>query len=251
MVSGLTPTTPTPATYAPVRAWLAGFGPQHLRRLCREGERPAALTLLGALALLLRPGIGLTPAEVLLYGLHRPRRSSGGRVSRGPSSDGYIGEALWAARCLRLNRGANRLLTNKLTLSYLLAGSRVASPRTLAYLGVPNALLAVPQLFTRADLSEFLQQQAQRPLFLKPLVGAQGLGCIATDGLEPGDRGPAQLRLGNGARLPLQEAAAWLHAQLGPRAIVQERIEPHHQLRSVCGDTCATATAAAAGQGQD
>jgi hypothetical protein len=213
-----------------VRAWLAGFGPGHLRRLCQEGDRPPAITLLMALGLLLRPGAGLTPAEVLLYGLHRRRGAAA-----------YIGEAAWAARCRRLNRASSRLLSDKLTLSYLLAGSRVAAPRTLAYLGVPQALLPVPRLRNGRELGEFLRQQGAQPLFLKPLRGSQGQGCVATDGLEPGDPGTGpRLRLGNGSRLPLAEAGTQLLRQLGRRAIVQERIRPDPLLRPVCGDTCAT-----------
>ena len=213
-----------------MRAWLAGFGPGHLRRLCQEGDRPPAITLLMALGLLLRPGAGLTPAEVLLYGLHRRRGAAA-----------YIGEAAWAARCRRLNRASSRLLSDKLTLSYLLAGSRVAAPRTLAYLGVPQALLPVPRLGNGRELGEFLRQQGAQPLFLKPLRGSQGQGCVATDGLEPGDPGTGpRLRLGNGNRLPLAEAGTQLLRQLGRRAIVQERIRPDPLLRPVCGDTCAT-----------
>ncbi len=187
--------------------------------------------VLRALLLLLRPGVGLTPAEVLLYGLHR--RGS-------PPAAWYIGEAPWAARCRRLNRGSTRVLSDKLTLSYLLAGSRVAAPRTLAYLGVPEALLAVPQLSSSADLAGFLREQGATALFLKPLRGSQGQGCVATDGLAAGPDGEPRVRLGQGGELPLRQAAAQLRRLLGRRAIVQERIRPHPLLQPVCGDTCAT-----------
>lgn len=182
--------------------------------------------------MLLQPGVGLTPAEVRLYGLHRPW---------GLVASTYIGEAPWAARCRRLNRASSRLLSDKLTLSYLLAGSRVAAPRTLAYLGVPEALLAVPRLSGNRSLGRFLQEQGHTPLFLKPLRGSQGQGCVATEGLvAAGPAGTQLLRLGNGEQLPLHQAPARLRHLLGRRAIVQERIRPHPLLRPVCGDTCAT-----------
>ena len=112
--------------------------------------------------------------------------------------------------CRRLNRSSNRLLSDKLRLSYLLAGSRLAAPRTLAYLGVPSLLLAVPELHTSAELVCFLRQEAVYPLFLKPLRGSQGQGCLAIEALEQ-DR----LVLGNGERLSLKQAATLLRHRLG------------------------------------
>ncbi|MEB3351431.1 MAG: sugar-transfer associated ATP-grasp domain-containing protein [Cyanobacteriota bacterium] len=216
-----------PATLEPVRAWLAAFAPEQLALLIREAPTPAPLTLLAALALLLRPGVGLTPAEVRLYGLHRQPPPPGG-------AGAFIGEAPWAARCRRWNRRSSRLLSDKLSLSYLLAGSRLAGPRTLAYLGVEAPLLAVPALHDGASLVAFLRQ-APYPLFLKPLRGSQGRGCLAIEALENG-----ALRLGDGQRLPLAQAAAALRLRLGRRAIVQERLVPHPLLQAVCGDTCPT-----------
>ncbi|MFM7648673.1 MAG: sugar-transfer associated ATP-grasp domain-containing protein [Cyanobium sp.] len=221
--------TPRPlAALEPVGAWLRGFGPRELGRLIRTADSPAPVTLLKALALLLWPGAGLTPAERWLYGLHRRRPKCEGAATA------YIGEAPWAARCRRLNRRANRLLSDKLSLSYLLAGSRLGAPRTLAYMGVAAPLLPVPALASAGALVGYLRR-APYPLFLKPLKGSQGKGCLAIEGLDSGE-----LLLGNGRRLPLAQATASLRQQLGRRAIVQERLLPHPWLQPVCGETCAT-----------
>lgn len=198
--------------------------------MLQESEASPPLVLLRALYLLLRPGVGLSPSEVRLYGLHqRPRQGS-------PAAAGaYIGEAPWVLICRRLNRSSNRLLSDKLRLSYLLAGSRLAAPRTLAYLGVPSPLLAVPELHSSAELVCFLRQEAVYPLFLKPLRGSQGQGCLAIEALEQN-----RLVLGNGERLSLKQAATLLRHRLGRKAIVQERLRPHPLLQPVCGNTCAT-----------
>ena len=221
-----------PFSLAQVQGWLSCFAPRHLALLIREADSPAPFTLLLALALLLWPGAGLTPAELRLYGLHLRRSRAAGGGAGGAAA--YIGEAAWAVRCWRLNRGASGLLNDKLKLSYLLAGSHLGAPRTLAYLGVPAPLLPVPALESTFELVGFLRQ-ATYPLFLKPLQGSQGKGCLAIEALVDGE-----LRLGNGQRLPLDQAGVALQRQLGGHAIVQERLVPHPLLRPVCGNTCAT-----------
>lgn len=223
------PSRPQPTALRAVQTWLQSFTPGQLKLLVREADSPALLVLIQALTLLLRPGVRLTPAEIRLYGLHR-RQSTG----EGGRAESYLGEAAWAMICRRLNRGSNRLLSKKLSLSYLLAGSRLGGPRTLAYLGVTPPLLAVPALHTGPELVRFLRQ-APYPLFIKPLHGSQGQGCLAIEALDDGE-----LLLGDGQRLPLQQAAVTLRHRLGRQAIVQERIQPHPCLQKVCGKTCAT-----------
>ena len=121
----------------------------------QESEASPPLVALRALFLLMRPGVGLSPSEVRLYGLHQ-RPKQGGNTAAGT----YIGEAPWVLLCRRLNRSSNQFLSDKLRLSYLLAGSKINAPRTLAYLGVRSPLLAVPELQSKAKLVRFLRQQA-------------------------------------------------------------------------------------------
>lgn len=195
--------------------------------LFKESNRPAPITLLIALMMLIDPRSGLTPAELRLYRLHRRRQCT-------RKASEHIGEAPWAARCLHLNRNANRILCSKLTLSYLLSGSKIKSPITLAYVGVKAPLLPVPSFKNTKELVNFLKK-AKYPIFIKPIGGSHGRGCVAIESIEENS-----LRLGNGEKIPITEAAEALQKRLGRRAIVQERLTAHSLLYPVCGTTCPT-----------
>jgi hypothetical protein len=215
--------------------YLQGFHWRHPLTALRATDRPRARVLAEILWMMACPWILLSPGEYLLYRLHRRDRRPGGSLA-------FIGELAWAGRCARLNRESAGLLQNKLLLSYLLAGSRIAAPATRAYLGIAAPLLPVPGLVSPDELAAFLSTSEAFPLFIKPLQGSHGRGCVGVRRRLPsqGQDAEQRLELIDGSTLPLAGFATHQLRRSGDQAIVQDMIAPHPALRPVCGDACPT-----------
>jgi hypothetical protein len=161
------------------------------------------------------------------------------RLYAGADKRAFVGvtasRKIWAAANFRVENFG--LVENKIAADALFAAYGFRTTPTLALFCNQAGIRSPRLLRDEAALRDFLRDPAHYPLFAKPVGGLQSLGSISVDRY---DATLDCLITVSGRQLPLAKFVADVSTHYGAGYLLQRRVAPHAEVRTICGDRLAT-----------
>ena len=172
--------------------------------------------------------------DYYLYGLFWPGRTAQDKAA-------YVS----ANSCKKLNRelvppGVRRmepLIDNKILLPPVLNGAGLPTLRIQALVSTVRGRFGMIRLQTPADVAAFLQNDAEYPLFGKPINASRAIGGVWISGITPDKR---ELILKNGDTISLALATDQIFEHFSEGYLFQDALQQHDAFRALAGDTAVT-----------
>lgn len=126
---------------------------------------------------------------------------------------------------------------DKLLFYGLLRGLGQAVPETRAVYHPLRRFGAAAALRSADDLADFLRHRASYPCFGKPVCGIRSVGVVSLERYEAADD---SLHTQDGRRLSVPDLVQAIEDHVESGYIFQDRLEPHPEIRAICGDRIAS-----------
>jgi len=161
------------------------------------------------------------------------------RIYAGADKRAFVGltasRKIWLEANFRVEHFG--LVENKIAADALFAAYGFRTTPTMAIFCNQIAMPSPRLLCTEAALREFLCDPSHYPLFAKPAGGLQSLGSASIDRY---DTALDCLITVSGRQLALEKFTADVSQNYGAGYLLQHRVSPHAEVRSICGDRLAT-----------
>jgi len=128
-------------------------------------------------------------------------------------------------------------VNDKLAFNTLLGGYGLPVLATRGYYHARFALPALGRMRTADDIHAFLKECQGYPLFGKPTAGSRSLGTVAIDSY---DAASDTVTLADGRSVPARAVAETIAYNYRTGYILQERGQPHEDVRALSGKAIAT-----------
>ena len=176
----------------------------------------------------------LSATEYFVYGAHSPALEDAER-------DWFIGDSMGGRMCNALGAQGNLSIAgvfrDKVLCDLVLQGVGLAVPRVQAFVGPYRGHLPYRSISGRLELVQFLNHEAEMPIFGKPVAGAMSLGATSIIARPAAGR----LLLGDGRDVASDRFAEEVFHHFPAGYIFQDMLLPHPETVPLTGPVVATA----------